>query len=701
VTGLFLWQKYNYKHVHVDNDEKLTHMIDTYDKLKSHNIAFDTETTGLNIMIDTPFLIGFGFDKCIFTFEPKEHYVDAMYRIFQQEDVKYVFAHNAKFDYHMMINMGKPIPDDVPYADSLTVARLTEYADVIGGLSLKELGKKLVDEDAGYGQEVIREHVNKLKRDKRNAFKAKLKNHMGIKNVGTIWKEYNQRIPYVKYEHDDIFKWIDENYKEANYEDSYKDEPNLMINYLADDIFIILEVRKRLWDVLTAVDVDLKTFERENKLIKVVADVDRQGLRADIPYLLESLDKITKYIDVQTEKMHRVAQRKFLINSHQAVKNLYEHRFQVVLKATDRKTLQYIIEGDFSEDAKSVAKYILELRSLEKYKTTYIEGMLKRIINGRVYTEIKNAGTITGRVSSNLQQQPSKGLYDEQGNEIFHPRRAIQADENKSIYYLDFKGMELRIQAMYTLLLGEGDLNLCRAFIPYKCKSFITNEMYDINKDADFIHTGEWLNENDEPWEPVDVHTETTLKAFPDIKVTDKDFKNYRLLGKRVNFLKNYGGMEGRLKSELGVSDEIAQALDQGYYKAFPRVLDYQKWVDTQIRKYGYVENLFGRRYYMQYEGNSYKCYNYLIQGFGADFLKTKELEIFEFLKKQNAKTKMALFVHDEIQFHVPADEEETIIPEIKRIMENNKDFMKYIPLPCDVEKTTTNWAEKEAINIV
>ena len=40
----------------------------------------------------------------------------------------YLFAHNAKYDLHMMTNIGKPIPEDINLADSMTVARLTSYA---------------------------------------------------------------------------------------------------------------------------------------------------------------------------------------------------------------------------------------------------------------------------------------------------------------------------------------------------------------------------------------------------------------------------------------------------------------------------------------------------------------------------------------------------------------------------------------------
>ena len=108
---------------------------------------------------------------------------------------------------------------------------------------------------------------------------------------------------------------------------------------------------------------------------------------------------------------------------------------------------------------------------------------------------------------------------------------------------------ELRIQANYTILLNETDYNLCRAYMPYDCHTY--NEMFDLvvfdYKNPEHLkhaYDWEWFNNKDnERWEPTDLHTKTTLTAFPELadKTETKEFKKkWRYLGKSTNFAKLY-----------------------------------------------------------------------------------------------------------------------------------------------------------------
>src|SRR5690554_1937645 len=214
--------------------------------------------------------------------------------------------------------------------------------------------------------------------------------------------------------------------------------------------------------------------------------------------------------------------------------------------------------------------------------------MLNRVVNGRIYTQTDNSGAVTGRVSNDLQQQHRKPLLDHEGNELFHPRRAIINDEGFKMFFFDYSQMEMRVQADYTIQLGNPDENLCNAFMPYQKTSIFTGETFSFPKHK--WDSGEWVDEKGEFWQAVDLHSATTLKAFPNKKPTDKDFKVYRDLGKMCNFLKNYGGGINALKDTLDVNDEIANALNEGYYKAFPKILKYQNWIDNMLASQGYVE---------------------------------------------------------------------------------------------------------------
>jgi DNA polymerase-1 len=369
--------------------------------------------------------------------------------------------------------------------------------------------------------------------------------------------------------------------------------------------------------------------------------------------------------------------------------------YNISMDNCDVQALTTIVEKHEGEPS-IIASLIIELRTLDKWLSTYIEGMLNRVSNGRIYTNINNSGAVTGRVSSDMQQQPSEPLLNKKGDELFHPRKVFVNDDNSTTYYFDFSQMELRLQANYTIDISGGDKNLCRAFIPFGCVSIFTNKKYRLGDEN--WGSGEWVDEDDNEWTPVDLHSITTLKAFPHLKDVDKhspEFKHHRRLGKMCNFLKNYGGGTEAIKSQLGVTDEVANLLNRGYYEAFPEILSYQKWVEDQLSVYGYVSNIYGRKYYIQDRRLFYKAYNYLIQGGCADLVKEKEINLYRYFKENNIKSKILLPIHDELQVSI-INGEEWLIPKIKEIMDDNKNVVKHIPMLCDIEFTKTNWAEKE-----
>ena len=145
----------------------------------------------------------------------------------------------------------------------------------------------------------------------------------------------------------------------------------------------------------------------------------------------------------------------------------------------------------------------------------------------------------------------------------------------KGIAYLDYSQIELRLQALYTILVGSADLNLCRAYMPYKCKTIINDgsfEDFDYKNPEHIKHAYDWKWYYDEDttkeWVPTDVHAATTSVAFPDIDVHSDEFKKLRgKVGKRVNFAKNYGAQFNRIKVMFpDYDDETIHRIDDAYY---------------------------------------------------------------------------------------------------------------------------------------
>ena len=42
-----------------------------------------------------------------------------------------------------------------------------------------------------------------------------------------------------------------------------------------------------------------------------------------------------------------------------------------------------------------------------------------------------------------------------------------------------YSQLELRVQAFYTILVGQTDYNLCRSYMPYDCHHYKTGEQFD------------------------------------------------------------------------------------------------------------------------------------------------------------------------------------------------------------------------------
>lgn len=708
---MYLHQKLNYKYKHLTTDRDIDKLCEEIRLANINYAGFDTETTGLNIITDKPFLVSFGFKDKVYTFDYNPAWFNCVMSTVEQCEIP-IFAHNAKFDFHMVQNGGSPIPENVIIYDSITVARLTENADDRGSMSLESLGTKYIDDESKFAGHIIKDIIHKIDKETRE----KIKNIIGkefpndgfitttkegkVKSTGKLTKLFEEyEKSRTKWVNDDNvhFQFLDKHFKRANYKDVYDREPELMRNYAADDIVIMLEYLKKALPVLKEVDKDFRVLKREGKLIRAVADMENVGFKVDVEYILESRKKVVNYRELLYLELYIYTGKQFTVGQHNEIKKLLLNKYNIRTEKADEKALKYIIENAKDETVKIICKDILELRTLDKWLSTYIDGKLNSVVNGRIYTDINNNGAVSGRVSCDMQQQPKEGLFDRDGNELFHPRRAFICDDGYKLFFIDESQMELRVQAQYTIFYGsEPDMSLCRAYMPYMCYNDVST-VFDFNNKEHIknFNSKKWYElGTGKEWTPTDLHSETTKHAFPDLDPSSDEFKKKRKLGKRCNFLKVYQGGVQALKDSLEVSEEIAMALDTAFYKAFPRIKDYQNWVNEQLSTYGFVENMYGRRYYMEDSRQFYKGCNYLIQGTCADMVKTFEIKIWEFIKENKLGIKMVLPVHDELIFLVPNGEEK-YVKNLKNIMEDTLDVIKNVPMEASVEWSSTSWKDK------
>jgi DNA polymerase I len=535
---------------------------------------------------------------------------------------------------------------------------------------------------------------------------------------------------------------------EASYYDIYKADPEAMIEYAGDDVITMLEYVRKAIPVMKKRDQQ-RTLKRECDLILPLYRMERVGIRIDREYLENSRLQLKDVIKKKRQRMWDIAGQEFTIGQDELIKKIFLDKWGIEMVKCDKKALKDVAKENPGEP-EELSKIIRQLRRLEKWYSTYCVRILKAShYDGRYYTQIAQCSAVSGRVGSDGQQFPKERILTEEGEayeeehgegkapkdmEIFFPRRAFIPTDRGSvggfnaIYYLDFSQIELRNQADYTIRVAGGDLNLCRAYMPFKCIHYLTGKTYDYKtpegrKQWDLEQpNGEsaWLmpDKNYEAWTPTDVHSETTHNALVELgytvhekyksyeapnvmsaenlevfgrKLDEKGFKKARSKGKTFNFAKNYGGGLRAAMEEQGLPKAVAMALIKGYSEAFPLVVAYQEAIVRKHNYNGYVKNMYDRRYYIEDNNKAYKLANYCVQGTCADMLKECMIEIDALLL--NHKTRFIMNIHDELQFEVWAGEE-FLIAEILKIMQGHD--WHYVPIVSDVEIAKDNWADKK-----
>lgn len=744
---MYLYQRFNYNTLVISSDEHLDYLKEEFAKV-SDTIQFsgaDTETDSLHIIKGIPFMYIFGWNwnehKELFIIDLKkdrafaEKAMTVVYEIMEQ--IPRTFFHNAPYDIAMMRNYGMEIPRHIGIGDTQTVYRQTSFTDDDKiGKGLEDVGVQYVWEDAKKAGKVIKNILKEMRTESKAAvqtfYNDEYRNKKGMfyspdnPAFGVIWKEYNvvpdlggrpkkgKRVQFVEHEWESIFEVFDTLYKEPTYEDVYEREPELMISYAYDDVVIMLEfLQKKLNILCEYVDPGLKIFNRECRLLQVEADRAAVGLKQDVNYLIESRERVLAYQEEIYDKLRTTTGIPTLtVGQQKVIKDYFKDKHGLVLFSSDGDALKKIPKDT---EAWEVSKMIRELRTIDKWLGTYINGPLNKIIDGRLYVTVDNAGTVSGRVTSAFQQQPGKAVYANltTGEELFHPRRATIPDEGFKLVSFDYSQQELRVQAYYTLLYSDGDPNLLRAYMPFNSFSSITGEWFDY-KNPEVIKrwdSGEWLlSETGEKWSPIDVHTETTKQYLIGIGEWEQwesklhipeEYAKFdhgpRKKGKMTNFLSNYGGGYKALMKQLDVDEESAKALSQAYYKAFVKIRDYQSGLTKEMYKKGKVTNLYGRSYYMKFSNNYYKLANYMVQGSSADMIKSVQDRLNDCLG--NHKSKFLMPIHDEVMWMVHEDEYEVVLNTILDVM-NDIPEVPYVPMKVGVEESASNWADMEAVEI-
>lgn len=415
------------------------------------------------------------------------------------------------------------------------------------------------------------------------------------------------------------------------------------------------------WDALKA-DTSLWNLyqEVELPLSSILREMEQAGVRIDVPMLRQAETQLNDELQTLEQQIYTSAATTFNINSPKQVGEVLFDQLQLDAKAKKSKNGQYSTSEEVLLALKPkhpVVGLILEYRELKKLISTYISALPNYInpATGKIHTTYNQTVTATGRLSSsnpNLQNLP---IRSERGQLI---RQAVIPDEGCLFLSADYSQIELRLMAHFSQ-----DPHLVQAFI-----------------------SGQ------------DVHAATAAKIF-NVPI-DQVTKDQRRQAKTANFGIIYGISAFGLAQQLDCSRAEAKALIDGYFAAFPGVIDYIERQKQLARELGYAVTLFGRKRYLPdilshnatvrsfAERNAV---NSPIQGTAADIIKMAMVTIHRRLKEEGLKAQMIMQVHDELNFNVPAAEvdrvREIVISEMQNVVHLT------IPLIADCG-VGTNWLQ-------
>lgn len=407
-------------------------------------------------------------------------------------------------------------------------------------------------------------------------------------------------------------------------------DPKDVYEYAAEDADITLQLRNVLEPQLKENNVEDLFWNIEMPLIRVLADMELNGVCLDTEALKDTSEIFTNRMKQLEQTIYEEAGETFNISSPKQVGDILFGKMHILEKPKKTKTGQYVTSEEVLQSLKGkspIIEDILNYRGLKKLLGTYIDA-LPKLINkrtGHIHTSFNQALTATGRLSSsdpNLQNIP---VRSEDGKEI---RKCFIPEPGCLFFSADYSQIELRIMAHLSK-----DKNMTEAFR-----------------------------------EGFDIHAATAAKIWH--KDVNDVSPEERKKAKQANFGIIYGITTYGLAQRMNIDNHEARELIDGYFKTFPNVKEYMEKAKEVARAKGYAETIFGRRRYLP-DINSKNgtvrgfaernAINAPIQGSEADIIKIAMIHIWQRFKKENIRSKMILQVHDELNFSVYPDEKEIV----------------------------------------
>lgn len=566
--------------------------------MKQKSVCFDTETTGLNPLTAELVGIAFSWEATKGFYVPISENKEEAQEILEQL--------RPFFESEEIEKIGQNLKYDIKVLDKYDITVKGKYFDTM-------LAHYLINPDMRHNMDVLSEtYLNYTPVSITELIGKKGKNQLSMREV-----------PLEK-----------------------------QTEYAVEDADITFQLAQHFRPELAEAKTDGLFNDIEIPLLKVLADMELEGIKLDIDFLKSLSEALENDIASLEQQIYKDAGEEFNIGSPKQLGEILFDKMKLVDKPKKTKTGQYSTAEDvlsyLAKDHK-IIQNVLDYRGLTKLRSTYVDALPEQVepSTGRVHTDYMQTVAATGRLSSNNPNLQNIPIRTERGRQV---RKAfIPRNEDYTLLAADYSQIELRIIAA----LSEED-TMIEAF-----------------------KNGE------------DIHASTASKVFnvPIEEVTREQRSN----AKTVNFGIIYGVSAFGLSNQTDLSRAASKELIDTYYKTYPKLRNYMSELVDFARENGYVQTVLGRRRYLKDINGSNavvrgaaerNAVNAPIQGSAADIIKIAMINIHKKLKEGSYKSKMLLQVHDELVFDIYKPELEALKKLIKSEMEN----AYTLAVPLDVE---------------
>jgi len=476
---------------------------------------------------------------------------------------------------------------------------------------------------------------------------------------------------------DDLKEWVFKAYRTKNYrEDIYRSPPQLVGPYAEGDVDLPLRIFEKQKPLLEEQGL-MQLFDIESRLLPLMVDMRRRGVKVDLVRAQALDDELTNAIALAQARLNAAAGTTVDVNKSSTIVRLFD-KLGLTYPRTTKGAPSFVKEF-LEHHPHPSAQLIVEVRKLTKLRDTFIRAYIFGThINGRIHClfhQLKgdDNGTVSGRFSSscpNLQNIPSRDpVWGPKIRSMFIP------EDGETWVKHDWSQIEYRFLAHYGVGKNGEEVR----------------ELYRTNPATDF-------------------HVMV-------VELTGLDRKP----AKSINFGLVYGMGKSTLAYRMGMTlEEADEKIFSVYHGRVPFVKDTYERASSRAATRGFVKTILGRRARFESwvpgnafgrddivglprkaaiakhgtgvkRGYTHKALNRILQGSAADLMKLAMVEIYESGIPDVLGVPL-LTVHDELDHSKPKTKKgDEAVREVKNIMETCQKLK--VPIISEQEEGP-NWGD-------